>query len=74
MFLGYLSQALFPPKIATEKNRDGYPPLYDRFASFYSLYVYRRVRDCWNYPICSVPGAELVLKDRVTKDNGWTFE
>ncbi|KAF2894305.1 hypothetical protein ILUMI_11867 [Ignelater luminosus] len=74
MFLGYLSQAFFPPKIAQEKNRDGYPPLYDRFASFYSRYVYRRVRDCWNYPICSVPGAEVILKERVTKDNGWTFE
>lgn len=74
MFLGYLSQALFPPKMAKEKNREGYPPLYDRFATFYSMYVYRRVRDCWNYPICSVPGAELVLKDRVTRDNGWTFE
>nr|XP_022911093.1 serine palmitoyltransferase 2 [Onthophagus taurus] len=74
MFLGYISQALFPPKIAVEKNREGYPPLYDRFSSFYSRYVYRRIRDCWNYPICSVPGAEIHLKDRITKDNGWTFE
>lgn len=74
MFLGYLSQWLFPPNLAKEKNREGYPPLYDRFASFYSLYVYRRIRDCWNIPVCSVPGAEIVLKDRVTKDNGWTFE
>ncbi|XP_012217853.1 serine palmitoyltransferase 2 isoform X2 [Linepithema humile] len=37
-------------------------------------YVYRRVRDCWNRPICSVPGATLILKDRVTKDYGWTFQ
>lgn len=74
MFLGYLSQALFPPKIVKEKNRDGYPPLFDRFASFYSRYVYRRIRDCWNYPICSVPGNEVVLKDRITNDNCWTFE
>lgn len=74
MFLGYLSQALFPPKIAKEKNREGYPSLFDRFSAFYNNYVYRRVRDCWNYPICSVPGHEVVLKDRVTKDNGWTFE
>lgn len=74
MFLGYLSQALFPPKIVKEKNRDGYASLFDRFATFYSRYVYRRIRDCWNYPICSVPGNEVVLKDRVTRDNGWTFE
>lgn len=74
MFLGYISQAIFPPKVAKEENRDGYLPLYDRFSSFYSRYVYRRIKDCWNYPVCSVPGAEIVLKDRVTKDNGWTFE
>ncbi|KAK5643213.1 hypothetical protein RI129_007058 [Pyrocoelia pectoralis] len=74
MFLGYISQALFPPKVATEHNRHGYPHLYDKFASFYSRYVYRRIRDCWNYPICSVPGAEVVLKERITPDNGWTFE
>jgi serine palmitoyltransferase len=52
----------------------GYVPLFDRFESFYLRYVYRRVRDCWNQPICSVPGAEVVLKDRITKDYGWTFE
>ncbi|XP_074030498.1 serine palmitoyltransferase 2 [Leptinotarsa decemlineata] len=74
MFLGYLSQALFPPKIVKEINREGYKPLFDRFSAFYSRYVYRRIRDCWNYPICSVPGHEVVLKERVTKDNGWTFE
>ncbi|KAK4886889.1 hypothetical protein RN001_003160 [Aquatica leii] len=74
MFLGYLSQALFPPKVLKQRNREGYPRLYDKFSSFYSRYVYRRVRDCWNYPICSVPGAEVVLKDRITKDHCWTFE
>lgn len=52
----------------------GYVPLYNRFEQFYSRYVYRRIRDCWNRPICSVPGAEVVLKDRVTHDYGWTFE
>ncbi|XP_060532546.1 serine palmitoyltransferase 2 isoform X2 [Cylas formicarius] len=74
MFLGFLSQLLFPPKLVKETGRAGYPPLYDRFSAFYSRYVYRRIRDCWNYPICSVPGSEVVLKDRVSKDNGWTFE
>lgn len=52
----------------------GYVPLYDNFEHFYLRYVYRRVRDCWNRPICSVPGAEVVLKDRITNDYGWTFE
>ncbi|GFG39156.1 hypothetical protein Cfor_06464 [Coptotermes formosanus] len=74
MFLGYINQLFFTPKVAMEKNRDGYVPLFDRFESFYLRYVYRRVRDCWNQPISSVPGAEVILKDRITKDYGWTFE
>ncbi|XP_067009623.2 serine palmitoyltransferase 2 isoform X2 [Anabrus simplex] len=74
MFLGYLNQLLFTPKEAKEMNREGYVPLYNKFESFYLRYVYRRVRDCWNRPICSVPGAEVVLKDRITRDYGWTFE
>lgn len=74
MFLGYMSQALFPPKMTQQKNRSGYPALYNKFVTFYSLYLYRRIRDCWNYPVCSVPGAEIVLKDRITEDHGWTFK
>lgn len=74
MILGFINKIFFTPKVATEKNRDGYAPLYDSFESFYSRYVYRRVRDCWNRPISSVPGAELVLKDRITNDFGWTFQ
>lgn len=30
--------------------------------------------DCFNRPICSVPGDELVLKDRVTRDYCWSFQ
>lgn len=74
MLLGYINLLLFTPKVATERFRDGYPGLYDPFDSFYLRYVYRRIRDGWNRPITSVPGAELVLKDRSTKDYGWTFE
>nr|CAD7423798.1 unnamed protein product [Timema monikensis] len=80
MFLGYINMLFFTPKVAREHNREnlcplqGYVPLYNRFENFYMRYVYRRVRDCWNRPICSVPGAEVVLKDRITKDYGWTFE
>ena len=74
MLLGYINLLLFTPKVAKERFREGYPGLYDPFDSFYLRYVYRRIRDGWNRPICSVPGAEVVLKDRTTKDNNWTFE
>ncbi|XP_034936564.1 serine palmitoyltransferase 2 [Chelonus insularis] len=74
MFLGFISQLLFAPKVAREQNRKGYAPLYESFETFYLRYVYRRVRDCWNRPICSVPGSMVTLKDRITRDYGWTFE
>jgi serine palmitoyltransferase len=73
MFLGYVSQLLFPPKVATEKHRHGYAALYNKFESFYSNYVYRRIKDCFNRPISSVPGDTIVLKDRVTHNFGWNF-
>ncbi|XP_050297073.1 serine palmitoyltransferase 2 [Anthonomus grandis grandis] len=78
MLLSFISQFctrfFYPPKAIEERGRSSYPPLFDRFSMFYSRYVYRRIRDCWNYPICSVPGSEVTLKDRVTNDCGWTFE
>uniref|UniRef100_A0A0P5A4N5 serine C-palmitoyltransferase n=1 Tax=Daphnia magna TaxID=35525 RepID=A0A0P5A4N5_9CRUS len=75
ILIGYVKEFLlsFVPSQNPEKNREGYAPLYSSFESFYTRNVYRPIRDCWNRPICSVPGAELVLKDRVTHDNGWTF-
>lgn len=73
MFLGFVNQLFFKPKVAVEKNREGYAPLYDKFETFFSRYVYRRVRHCFNRPICSAPGAELTLKERYTEDYNWTF-
>ena len=32
-----------------------------------------RIRDCWNRPIASVPGAEIDLLDRQSDDYNWTF-
>ncbi|CAG4967019.1 unnamed protein product [Colias eurytheme] len=73
MFLGFVNQLLFKPKVATERNREGYAPLYNPFEQFFSRYVYRRVRHCFNLPITSTPGAELTLKERATDDYNWSF-
>lgn len=35
--------------------------------------MYTRVRDCFNRPICSVPGGEIDLLDRESDDCNWTF-
>ncbi|RWS13651.1 serine palmitoyltransferase 2-like protein [Dinothrombium tinctorium] len=60
-------------KVATEKNREGYVPLYKNFESFYTRNVYRRIRDGWNQPIASMPGAVITLLDRESDDYNWTF-
>ncbi|KAF6017867.1 SPTLC2 [Bugula neritina] len=56
----------------TPKNH-GFVPLYQSFESFYTRNIYRRIRDCWNRPICSVPGAKTTLVNRTSDDFGWTF-
>lgn len=73
MFLGFINQLLFTPKVATEKNREGYAPLYNPFEQFFSRYVYRRVQHCFNRPICSAPDAEVTLMERHSDDYNWTF-
>ncbi|XP_077302730.1 serine palmitoyltransferase long chain base subunit [Arctopsyche grandis] len=73
IYLALINRLLFKPRVHTEFDRKGYIRLFNQFDELYSYYVYRRVRDCWNRPICSSPGAEITLKDRVTDDHGWTF-
>ncbi|CAD5110954.1 DgyrCDS309 [Dimorphilus gyrociliatus] len=51
----------------------GWVPLYNSFEAFYTRNLYRRIRDCWNRPIASVPAAYVDLIDRETSDQGWTF-
>lgn len=42
--------------VAGEKGNEGFKPLYTNWEDFYTRNVYIRIRDCWNRPICSVPG------------------
>ncbi|XP_048003546.1 serine palmitoyltransferase 3-like isoform X2 [Leguminivora glycinivorella] len=74
IFLGYLNQLLFPPKVTKERNREGYAPLYRPFDQFYSRYVYRRVRHCFNRPVSSAPAEEITLMERSSDDYNWTMK
>lgn len=56
-----------------EKNRDGYSPLYASFESFYTRNIYRRLKNVFNQPIASVPGAKVTLIDRESDDDYWSF-
>lgn len=44
------------------------------FGGFYTRNVYRRVRDVFNRPIASTPGAYFDVVDRYSDDYNWTFK
>uniref|UniRef100_A0A673M6S9 serine C-palmitoyltransferase n=1 Tax=Sinocyclocheilus rhinocerous TaxID=307959 RepID=A0A673M6S9_9TELE len=46
-----------------EEQKD-FVPLYQDFENFYTRNLYMRIRDSWNRPICSVPGATFDLVER----------
>jgi serine palmitoyltransferase len=39
MIIGYINQLFFVPKVASEKDRDGYVPLFESFESLYLHYL-----------------------------------
>ncbi|VDP07736.1 unnamed protein product, partial [Heligmosomoides polygyrus] len=55
------------------KQKD-FVPLFSDFESVYSRNCYMRVRDVFERPIGSVPGATVNLVDRTTDDYNWTFK
>ncbi|XP_066478549.1 serine palmitoyltransferase 3 [Tiliqua scincoides] len=55
-----------------EEQKD-FVPLYQDFEHFYTRNLYVRVRDNWNRPICSVPGPQFDLMERVSDDYNVTF-
>ncbi|XP_066550214.1 serine palmitoyltransferase 2 [Amia ocellicauda] len=61
--------------IARERDEQkDFVPLYQDFENFYTRNLYMRIRDSWNRPICSVPGAKFDLVERVSHDYNWTFK
>ncbi|XP_048761651.2 serine palmitoyltransferase 2-like isoform X1 [Ostrea edulis] len=60
-------------KNISEPYIPGFVPLYQTWESFYHWYIFRRGKDTLYRTICSVPGAEMDVMDRVTDDHYWTF-
>lgn len=58
---------------AEHKDQKDFSPLYNGFNDFYTRNLYTRIRDCWNRPIASTPGAYFDVVERKTDDYGWTF-
>ncbi|GAB6031791.1 serine palmitoyltransferase, long chain base subunit [Chamberlinius hualienensis] len=79
ILFGYLNDflrrfGLLRTFLTTEKGHEGYAPLYASFEGFYKRNIFRRGHDILNQPICSVPGAEVIIMERITPDYGWHFE
>ncbi|CAH2255515.1 serine palmitoyltransferase 3 [Pelobates cultripes] len=55
------------------QEQKDFVPLYQDFENFYTRNLYMRVRDNWNRPICSVPGPQFDLMERLTDDYNWTY-
>ena len=55
-------------------NEAGYGELLSDFDNFYTRRLYHRIRDCWNRPVCSAPGAYITLSERVSNDYNKSFE
>ncbi|GME86625.1 hypothetical protein B5S31_g5814 [[Candida] boidinii] len=53
--------------------KDGYPPWYSAFESFYSRRLKARLDDCFARPIHGVPGRTIKCYDRYTDDYNNTF-
>ncbi|XP_075383951.1 serine palmitoyltransferase 3 [Tenrec ecaudatus] len=58
--------------VEREEQKD-FVPLYQDFENFYIRNLYMRIRDNWNRPVCSAPGAQFDLMERVSDDYNWTF-
>ncbi|XP_015268589.1 PREDICTED: serine palmitoyltransferase 3-like, partial [Gekko japonicus] len=59
---------------ATEREEQkDFVPLYQDFENFYKRNLYVRIRDNWDRPICSVPGPQFEMMERVSDDYNWSF-
>lgn len=63
--LGKLRELVTPkPK---SRTREGYAPIRDKDEDFYDRRVFSRIKDCWNRPISSAPGAWIDVIERDAK-------
>ena len=64
----------FPGYYKRYKSRDGMPPLYSSFESFFSRRMFRRIKDCWERPIVGVPGRYVTVMERISHDYNESFQ
>ncbi|XP_022096646.1 serine palmitoyltransferase 2-like isoform X2 [Acanthaster planci] len=77
--IGYIKEYLWklgvlksPGACESPKLKD-FVPLYQDFDSIYIRNIYRKLKDVFEVPICSVPGAEMDVMERLSPDYNWTY-
>jgi len=75
-FRDFLRRNMIEKNFAAVEAADmkDFVPLYASFESFYTRNVYGRICDCFNRPICSVPGTSIDIVERKTSNCGWFIE
>lgn len=48
--------------------------MFKNWESFFIRRMYNRIQDCWNRPIASAPGAHILVMERESKNNNYSFE
>ena len=56
-----------------EDTKD-FPDLYQSYEAFFKRNIYARIRDCFNKPICGVPGGKVDLLVREPRDKLYQIE
>ncbi|GAX72984.1 hypothetical protein CEUSTIGMA_g436.t1 [Chlamydomonas eustigma] len=56
-----------------KKSRQGYAPIREKEEDFYDRRVFSRIKDCWNRPIASAPGAWIDVLERDAKQFNSNF-
>lgn len=51
----------------------GFAMLLKSWENFYTRRLYNRIRDCWNRPIASAPGAYIEVMERISADGNVSF-
>ncbi|MCP9264474.1 SPTC2 [Dirofilaria immitis] len=57
-----------------EQKVGGFRATFSRYEAIYERNCYMRVRDVFERPICSVPGATVKLLDRYSEDYNWSYK
>ncbi|KAG7885574.1 hypothetical protein KL938_000606 [Ogataea parapolymorpha] len=69
----FFGKRFMPQYFEAVLPKNGYPPWYSAFESFYPRRLKKRLDDCFARPICGVPGRFVRCFDRISPDYNESF-